>query len=87
MNRNKVLRLVENPKMTLFASSSSGPQASQYFIAAELANVQPEGVTAVGRACNSYKELEMIAEEIRQDLESILAEARVKLGYGPGGQS
>jgi hypothetical protein len=62
-------------KMTLFASSSSGPQLSQYFIAAELAAVQPAGVTAVGRACNSYAELEMIAEEIRQDLESILKDA------------
>jgi hypothetical protein len=79
MNRNKVLRLVENPKMTLFASSSSGPQASQYFIAAELANVQPEGVTAVGRACNSYEELEMIAEEIRQDLESILYRFHIRM--------
>lgn len=38
-----------------------------------------DGLVLVGRECRSYAELEMLASEIRSELDAVLNEARIRL--------
>jgi len=57
---------------------------NKYWIGVAFANVQYQGQPpVVGRLCNTLGELESIAQQIREELEKVLAEARTKLAKQP----
>ena len=56
---------------------------NRYWIAADptASRIQyGDGMIVLGRDCSTLAELETVAEEIRRDLDRVMAEARKKLG-------
>jgi len=78
MNRKPILKLGQK-----WSDDHSAYATNKYWIGADptVSSIQyGDGLIVLGRDCASLQELESVAADIRADLESVLAEARQKLG-------
>jgi hypothetical protein len=79
--------MVRRKTLQLGSKWPDGSPDNTYWIGMEpnQAGIQHgDGLVILGRECHSLADLEKVASEIREDLDSALNEARQKLRHEPG---